>query len=132
MSQHGMRTVCQVPQPHAGTTDEAPAPARAKYRRVMTDDTATVTNNPERKRYEIRLDGELAGFADYILSNDLITFTHTEIDPAFEGKGLGSTLVREALDDVRAAGDRKVLPLCPFVKSWLQRHHDYADLTYGA
>ncbi|MFD0866118.1 GNAT family N-acetyltransferase [Tessaracoccus lubricantis] len=98
----------------------------------MTDDTATVTNNPERKRYEIRLDGELAGFADYILSNDLITFTHTEIDPAFEGKGLGSTLVREALDDVRAAGDRKVLPLCPFVKSWLQRHHDYADLTYGA
>ncbi|WP_369819276.1 GNAT family N-acetyltransferase [Tessaracoccus sp. ZS01] len=104
---------------------------RWTYRRPMTE-KATVTNNPEQNRYEIRLGDDLAGFADYILSNELITFTHTEIDPAFEGKGLGSTLVRGALDDVRGAGDRKVLPICPFVKSWMAKHPEYESLGYGS
>ena len=90
---------------------------------------AEVTDVPDERRYEVRSDGEVAGYAEYILTEGLITFTHTEIDPAFEGKGLGSVLVREALDDVRT---RKlaVLPLCPFVKGWIQRHRDYADLVY--
>ena len=73
----------------------------------------------------------LAGFADYMLTDGLITFTHTEIDPAYEGQGLGSQLVRAALDDVRTTGERTVLPLCPFVKAWIQRHPDYMDLLYG-
>lgn len=89
-----------------------------------------VTNNTEANRYEIRVDGTLAGFAEYMLSNGLITFTHTEIEPAFEGKGVGSTLVKEALDDVRAVGERRVLPLCPFVKAYILRHPDYKDLLY--
>lgn len=90
---------------------------------------AEVTDVPDERRYEVRSDGEVAGYAEYILTEGLITFTHTEIDPAFEGKGLGSVLVRGALDDVRT---RKlaVLPLCPFVKGWIQRHRDYADLVY--
>lgn len=89
-----------------------------------------VTNQPAKKCYEVRLDGELAGRVEYKLSKDLITFTHTAIDPAFEGRGAASALVKGALDDVRASGDRKVLPLCPFVKGWMQRHPDYLDLHH--
>ncbi len=89
-----------------------------------------VSNNADRKRYEAYLDGELAGYAEYMLTNELITFTHTEVGPEFEGRGVGSALVRGALDDVRAAGERKVLPLCPFVKGWMAKHPDYQDLGY--
>ena len=89
-----------------------------------------VTNNTERARYEVSFAGSPAGFADYILTDAMITFTHTEIDPAFEGKGLGSALVRAALDDVRSVGGRKVLPVCPFFKAWILRHRDYQDLLY--
>lgn len=88
-------------------------------------------NAPDLNRYEVLLDGELAGFADYILTDGLITFTHTEIDPKFEGRGAGSALVRVALDDVRATGDAKVLPICPFVKAWILKHPEYHDLLYG-
>ncbi|MCK9869723.1 GNAT family N-acetyltransferase [Nocardiopsis dassonvillei] len=91
--------------------------------------TTDVVDVQDRKRYEIRVDGEVAGFAEYILTDDMVTFTHTEIDPAHEGRGLGGTLVRGALDDVRPRG-LAVLPLCPFVKGWIQRHPDYADLVY--
>lgn len=96
------------------------------------NETVDVRNNPEQNRYEIRLGDQLAGFAEYMLNDGLITFTHTEIDPSFEGKGLGSQLVRFALDDVRSTGERKVLPLCPFVKGWIAKHPDHADLLYGA
>lgn len=94
------------------------------------NDSGGVSNNAELNRYEITVGDQVAGFAEYILSNGLITFTHTEIDPAFEGQGLGSKLVRAALDDVRDAGDRKVLPLCPFVKGWMFKHPEYQDLHY--
>ncbi|WP_017605253.1 GNAT family N-acetyltransferase [Nocardiopsis alkaliphila] len=88
-----------------------------------------VKDVPEHRRYEITTDGETAGHAEYILTDTLITFTHTEVDPAFEGKGIGSALVRGALDDVRSRG-LSVLPMCPFVKSWIERHRDYGDLVY--
>ena len=96
----------------------------------MADETV-VSNNVERSRYEIALDDQVVGFAEYFLSNGLITFTHTEIDPAFEGRGVGSQLVRQVLDDVRATGERRVLPVCPFVKRWIQRHPDYQDLLHS-
>ncbi|HJE61217.1 MAG TPA: N-acetyltransferase [Nocardiopsis listeri] len=88
-----------------------------------------VKDVPENNRYVITSDGEEAGFAEYILTDTMITFTHTEVDPAFEGKGVGGTLVREALDDVRARG-LSVLPMCPFVKAWIARHPEYTDLVY--
>lgn len=97
----------------------------------MADDVV-VTNNPDENRYEARLDGALAGFAEYQLTDELIVFTHTEVDPAFEGKGVGSALAKFALDDVRDAGTRKVMPLCPFFKGWIERHRDYVPLVYGA
>ncbi|WP_369054704.1 GNAT family N-acetyltransferase [Kineococcus terrestris] len=91
----------------------------------------TVTDEPERKRYEAH-DGEVrAGFAAYALAGEMIVFTHTEVDPAFEGRGVGGALVRAALDDARARGLR-VMPLCPFVEAWIRRHPDYADLRFNA
>jgi len=89
----------------------------------------TVSNNRDQGRYEAHLDGELAGFAAYRQADHTITFTHTEVDDAFEGKGVGSALVRGALDDVRAMGDRSVVPLCPFVKGYIEKHEEYADLV---
>lgn len=94
--------------------------------------TVVVTRNDPQARYEARVDGRLAGFAEFQLASELIVFTHTEVDPAFEGKGVGSALAREALDDVRAAGGRRVLAVCPFIEVWIQKHPDYLDLLYGA
>jgi predicted GNAT family acetyltransferase len=87
-----------------------------------------VTNNEAEKRYEARVDGRLAGSAYYDTADDLIVFTHTEVDDDYEGHGVGSTLARAALDDVRADGRRKVVPRCPFIKGWIDRHPDYQDL----
>lgn len=91
-----------------------------------------VSNNEAEKRYEARVDGELVGAAYYDAADDLIVFTHTEVDDAYEGKGVGSALARFGLDDVRADGTRRVLPLCPFIKEWIGKHPDYSDLVYGA
>lgn len=90
---------------------------------------AEVVDNTEHHRYEIRRDGQLLGFAAYQKANRLIVFTHTEIEPAVEGQGIGGQLVRGALDDVRAQG-LPVLPICPFVQGWMSRHPDYLDLDY--
>ncbi|HRC41294.1 MAG: GNAT family N-acetyltransferase [Nostocoides sp.] len=91
-----------------------------------------ITNNEAEHRYEARIDGALAGFAEYQLTDELIVFTHTEVDPAFEGRGVGGALARFALDDVREQGTRKVMPLCPFIKAWIGKHRDYVPLVYGA
>jgi uncharacterized protein len=90
------------------------------------------THHPDKNRYEAHIDGELAGFAEYQLTDKLVVFTHTEVDEKFEGQGVGSALARFALDDVRAAGTHQVLPLCPFIKGWIGKHPDYIDLVYGA
>ncbi len=91
-----------------------------------------VTDNAELQRFEAHLDGKLAGFAEYQLTDELVVFTHTEVDPAFEGNGVGSALARFALDQLRDQGTRKALPVCPFIKGWIQRHPDYLSVTYGA
>lgn len=91
-----------------------------------------VTHDVEHARYQARVDGVPAGVAVYQLTDELVVFTHTEVDPAFEGQGIGSALAKFALDDVRREGRRRVLPLCPFIRDWIGRHPDYADLVYGA
>ena len=90
-----------------------------------------VVKNHEKDRYEAYLDEELAGFAEYQVTRDLVVFTHTEVFDAFEGKGVGSALARFGLDDVRADGERRVMPLCPFIKAWIARNPEYKDLVYG-
>ncbi len=91
-----------------------------------------VTDNPAASRFEAHLDGRLAGFAEYQLTDELVVFTHTEVLPAFEGNGVGSSLARFALDQLRDQGTRKALALCPFIKGWIQRHPEYLSITYGA
>ncbi|MGY2873142.1 uncharacterized protein ACVW00_000332 [Marmoricola sp. URHA0025 HA25] len=90
-----------------------------------------VSKNAERSRYEAHVDGALAGVAVFQLTGELVVFTHTEVEPAYEGHGIGSALARFALDDVRADGTHRVLPLCPFIKGWIDHHPDYVDLVYG-
>jgi predicted GNAT family acetyltransferase len=90
-----------------------------------------VKDNPAEKRYEITVDGSLAGFAAYIPAEGMRVFSHTEVDSAYEGQGVGSKLVRAALDDVRAQGT-KVMALCPFVLAFIRRHPEYADLQHNA
>jgi uncharacterized protein len=92
----------------------------------------TVTHNPDRSRFEAHLDGQLAGFAEYQQTHELYVFSHTEVDRSFEGRGIGGALARTGLDHVRAEGSRSVLPTCPFIKAWIDRHPDYADLLYSA
>ncbi|MEO8519168.1 MAG: GNAT family N-acetyltransferase [Dermatophilaceae bacterium] len=89
-----------------------------------------ISNNANDSRYEAWVGPKMAGFAAYQLTTNLIVFTHTEVDPACEGQGVGSALARKALDDVRGT-DRKVLPLCPFIKGWIGTHPEYIDLVYG-
>lgn len=77
--------------------------------------------------YEITVDGKHAGLAAVEMHEDVVTFTHTEVDDAYGGQGIGSQLARAALDDVRERG-LKVRPLCAFVKAWIDKHPDYQDL----
>ncbi|MFI0356702.1 GNAT family N-acetyltransferase [Actinomadura sp. 9N407] len=88
-----------------------------------------ITDNPEASRYEIHVDGALAGFAEYTTRPGEVVFTHTEIDKAFGGQGVGGALARGALDEVRAKGGVNVVPQCSFIKSWIDKHPDYADLV---
>ncbi len=79
----------------------------------------SVSDNPGQSRYEVRLDGELGGVAEYTVADGVVTFTHTEV--AIEGKGLGSELVRHALADVRAKG-LTIVAQCSFVRGYLEKH----------
>jgi len=89
---------------------------------------ADVHDNPSLLRFEIHDDGKLAGFAQYVRRPGRIFFVHTEIDPAFEGRGLGSQLAAGALEATRGTGER-VVPLCPFIAQYLERHPEYGDLV---
>lgn len=87
-----------------------------------------IVDAPERSRYEIRVDGELVGFADYRDRDALRVMPHVEIDPAHGGQGLAGQLTAHALDDIRARG-KAVAPMCPFVAHYVQEHPEYQDLV---
>jgi predicted GNAT family acetyltransferase len=87
-----------------------------------------VVDNPEQLRYELWLGATRAGFIQYRSEPGTILLVHTEVEPAFEGHGLGARLVTGALDDLRARG-LTVVALCPFVRSYLRHHREYADLV---
>jgi predicted GNAT family acetyltransferase len=93
------------------------------------DETPVVTDNPAQSRFEMHVDGELAGFVDYRLQHDqVISLVHTEVESNFQGSGLATQLARFALDDARKR-DLAVLPLCPYINSWIKKHPDYTDLV---
>jgi uncharacterized protein len=87
-----------------------------------------VMHNQERQRYEIWVDGELAGFTEYHPFRGALAFIHTQIDGKFAGQGLGSTLVHSALDEARSRSEQ-VLPFCPFVRGYIGKHPEYIDLV---
>lgn len=88
----------------------------------MTDAAPTVTRNDEKHRYELHEGDVLAGFTHYRRdAQGRAVFDHTEIDPAFEGRGFGSVLVADALADAAERGET-VVPECPFVVRYLRRH----------
>jgi uncharacterized protein len=87
-----------------------------------------ITDAPERERYEARLDGELAGVLEYIHKRGRIALIHTEVLPIHAGRGVGSALVRFALDDARRRGLR-VIATCPYVQGYLARHPEDDDIV---
>ena len=90
---------------------------------------AVVRDDPDQDRYEIVVDDQVAGFAEYRRRDGRITFTHTVVDDAYEGQGLGSQLAGTVLDEAREAG-LAVLPACPFIAEYIGRHPDrYLDLV---
>jgi len=91
-------------------------------------DAVRVTDNPAASRYEALLGDRVAGFSEYLVKPGRLVFTHTIVEPEFEGRGFASKLVREELDDVRRRG-LKVTPLCPFVRAYIRRHPEYRDLV---
>lgn len=90
-----------------------------------------IRDNSDESRFEAYVDDEHAGFSEYMITGQLVIFTHTQVDPRFEGKGVGSALVRHALDTVRDEGSRQVMPLCSFFRAWIGRHPEYDSLVYA-
>lgn len=88
----------------------------------------TIVDLPQTSRYELSVDGQRAGILTYRLTDGLIVLTHIVIDEAHGGQGLGGRLAQYALDDARARGLR-VEPRCGYIRGWLARHPDYADLV---
>jgi uncharacterized protein len=93
--------------------------------------TIEVTDAPEAKRFEARVDGNLAGFIQYQIRPEAIVLVHTQVLDEFEGQGVGSVLVRRVLDDIRARNG-KIIPTCPFVAEYIRRHPEYVDVVETA
>jgi uncharacterized protein len=87
-----------------------------------------VVNNSEAGRFEVRLGEDLA-FVEYRLLASGILFPHTEVPPAFEGRGVGSALVKAAMAFARERGE-KVIPVCPFVAGYIVKHPEFHDLVH--
>ena len=87
-----------------------------------------ITDNRASGRFEALVGGALAGYAEYRDRPGHRVLTHTVVDPAFEGQGVGSALARNAVDRARADGVG-IVPACPFVHAWIDRHPEYADLV---
>ena len=91
-------------------------------------DAPNVVDNANKHRYEIEVDGAVAGFIDYQRDDARIVMPHTEVDSEYQGQGLASQLAKAALDDAREQGLR-VVPTCPFIADYIEKHPEYADLV---
>jgi uncharacterized protein len=91
-------------------------------------DRIQVADAPDREQYELTVDGEVGGFTAYRARPGLIAFVHTEVDEQLQGHGLADRLIRFALEDARTRG-LVVLPFCPFVKAFIERHREFEALV---
>ncbi len=94
----------------------------------MTDVDIVIKDEPDEGAYVVEVDEERAGKAEYRDRDGTRVFRHTEVDDRFSGSGVGTKLVRHALDDVRDNGG-KVVPLCPFFAAYIKRHPEYEDIV---
>ena len=95
---------------------------------MTSEPRVEVHDRPAERQFVITVDGETVGVATYRLRDAVITFLHTEIEPAFGGRSLGTRLATEALDDARRRGLR-VVPICPFIAKFIREHPAYQDLV---
>ena len=109
--------------PDSPTPDDAPEAS-------TEHDRLTVVDRPDAGRYELHLDGERVGLADYSIRDGVITIPHVETDPQHRGKNFAARLMAGALDDIRERG-MTVRPLCPYAAAYMQRHPDTQDLVAG-
>jgi len=93
----------------------------------MNDTNANVRHDESQQRYVIEVEGKELGMAAYQDDGQRRIFSHTEVDPSLEGKGMGSKLVREALEDTRQDGKR-IVPVCEFVAAYVKKHRDWDDI----
>ena len=115
----GVNAVRAVPLPGIG------------YRRGVTAADLEIVDRADLRRYEATSDGELAGFVDYRLAGTRRILLHTEVPPAFGGRGIGAALARHILEEARSAG-AWVTVKCPFIQAYLVRHPEYADIVTSA
>ena len=105
-----------------------PTPCPAALPCRMSDPQIQVSDNAQAQRFELHQDGQVAGYAEYRPAGPDLMFTHTEVMEGHEGQGLGSILVEQALKEVRARGQH-VVPMCPFVATFIREHPEYVDLV---
>jgi uncharacterized protein len=117
------RNLESVPSVRGGTDR---APPRSRIVAGMPEPELTVIDRPEAQRYEAFLGDVLVGFVEYRLAGTRRLLLHTEVDPAFEGRGIGGALARHVLDEARAE-KRRVTVKCPFILAWLARHPEYDE-----
>jgi predicted GNAT family acetyltransferase len=89
---------------------------------------AKVQDNPDRSRFEVIVDGEVGGFAAYRIKDGLVVITHSQVDPRYQGQGVGGQLARQTLDLLRERGAR-VVPVCPFFAEYVSKHPEYDDIV---
>lgn len=88
-----------------------------------------MTDVPEKERFEARTaQDEVAGFVTYQLTGTIIVYTHTEVFPQYEGQGVASQLAKAVMDDARERG-RTVVPVCPYIAKWLEKHPEYEAIV---
>jgi predicted GNAT family acetyltransferase len=116
--------------PEMGDAGHNRRDAASEDRVTDQGDDIEIADAPEESRYEARVGADLAGILRYELHDSWIVLVHTEVQPAFEGRGIGSRLAKTALDDARRRG-LAVTPQCPFVLSYVRRHREYRDLIVG-
>jgi len=90
----------------------------------------TIIDAAATHRYEARVDGDLAGFLDYVAKRGRIALVHTEVLPAHRGQGVADRLAQHALDEARRLGLR-VIATCPFVRTYVERHPEVHDIVVG-
>ncbi len=110
----------------AGRTGAGGKPGRDLEDGPMHSPAAEVTHNAAARRFEAKVDG-LVCRCDYRMHGNTMMLVHTEVPPQLEGRGLASLLVRAAFEHAKARG-MDVMPVCSYVRTWVQRHPEYSEL----